>query len=129
VVAAWKEALKQMAEIQQTFNEAKAHVQAQLDGLKKQLAEMSPADRLAPSYLSNPEPTEEGTIEFLQRGDSDAKAVVYRNPALLSERVPRGAAQVLTVWFEPHDEWPDLAPKLEQEFDWASLEKILTAAP
>jgi len=127
VVAAWKEAQKQIAEVQQTFNEGKAHVQAQLDGLNKQLAEMSPADRRAPAYVSSPNPTEEGTIEFQQRGDSDAKAVVYRNPALLNERLPRGAAQILTVWFEPRDEWPDLAPKLEQEFDWTALEKILAA--
>ena len=127
VVAAWKEAQKRMAEIQQTFDEGKAHVQAQLDGLNKQLAEMPPADRRAPAYLSSPNPTDEGKIDFLQRGDSDAKAVVYRNPGTVNDRLPRGTPQVLTVWFEPSDEWPDLAPKLEQEFDWSSLEKILAA--
>jgi len=127
VVAAWKEAQKRMAEVTQTFNEAKAHIQAQLDGLSKQLADMAPADRQAATYLSSPNPTDAGRIEFLGRGDSDAKALVYRNPALMSDRLPRGTPQILTVRVEASDEWPELGPKIEGELDWAAFEKILTA--
>jgi len=128
VLAAWKEAQKRMAEVTQVFNEAKAHVQAQLDGLNKQLADMPPAERQAPTYLTNFKPTEDGTIEFLQKGDSDAKAVVYRNPALMNDRVPRGTPQILAVRIEAQDEWPELAPKIEQELDWSAFAKIVGAA-
>jgi hypothetical protein len=129
VVAAWKEAQQRMAEISQTFNEAKAHIQAQLDALTRQLAGLSPEDRRAPVYLSNPKPTEAGIIEFLQPGDSDAKAVVYRNPALIGDRLPPGTPHVLAIRFEPRDAWPELAPKLEQELDWTALQKLLASAP
>jgi hypothetical protein len=127
VLAAWKEAQKRMAEITQTFNEGKAHYQAQFDGMNRQLAAMSAEDRHAATFLSNPNPTDDGTIEFLQRSDSDAKAVVYRNPALMDDRLPPGTPQILTIRFETSDEWPELAPKLEEELDWPALEKIVTA--
>lgn len=129
VLAAWKEAQKQMAAITQTFNEAKAHVQAQLDGLNKQLAGMSPADRQAPTYLTKFTPTEDGQMEFLTKDDSDAKAVVYRNPALMNGQLPRGTPQILAVRVEAEDDWPELGPKIEQELDWAAFKKILTSAP
>jgi hypothetical protein len=128
VVAAWKEAQKRMAEFTQTFNEAKAQVQAQLDGLNKQLADRPPADRQAPTYLSNPKPAENGQIEFLQKDDSDAKAVVYRNPALMNDRLPRGTPQILTVRVQAEDDWPELAPKIEGELDWSAFAKIVTSA-
>lgn len=128
VVAAWKEAQKRMAEITQTFNEAKAQIQAQLDGLNKQLADMLPADRQAPTYLSNPKPTESGQIEFLQKDDSDAKAVMYRSPALMNDRLPRGTPQILAIRVEAEDDWPELAPKIEAELDWAAFDKIVTSA-
>ena len=129
VVAAWKEAQKRVAEVTQTFNEAKAHIQTQLDGLTAQLAGLSPEDRRAPVYLSNPKPTEAGALEFLQPGDSDAKAVVYRNPALIDGRLPPGTPQILALRFESRDAWPELAAKLNEELDWPALQKLLAAAP
>lgn len=128
VLAAWKEAQKRMAEISQTFSEGKAHFQAQLDGLTKQLADMPPAGRRAATYVSNPNPTDTGNIEFVEHGDSDAKAVAYRNPALMNDRLPPGTPQILTIRVEPHDEWPELAPKIEGELDWAAFQMILSSA-
>ena len=129
VLAAWKEAQKRMAEVTQTFNEGKVHFQAQLEELTKQLADMPPADRQAATNVSNPNPTDIGKIEFLQPGDSDAKGVVYRNPALMDDRLPPGTPQILTIRVEPEDEWPELAPTIERELDWAAFQKILTATP
>jgi hypothetical protein len=129
VVAAWKEAQRRMAEIRQTFDQSKAAIQKQLDALNQQLAGATASDRQAPTYFSNPNPTENGTIEFLQRGDPDAKAVVYRNRALMNDRLPRGTPQILTIRVDSGDEAPELASQLEKELEWAALEKTVVSAP
>jgi hypothetical protein len=125
VVAAWQEAQRQMAAIGQTYKEGIGHLQEQLDGMTKQLAAMSPGERGAATYVSNTAPGESGTIEFLRKGDDNALPVVRRNPALMDDRLPRWTPQVLVVTFEGDDGWPGLAAKLDEELDWAGLEKFL----
>ena len=125
VVAAWQEAQRQMAAITQTYQDSIAHLQEQLAGMTKQLSAMSPAERGAATYVSDIGPGESGSIEFLHEGDTDALPVVRRNPALMDDRLPRWTPQVLVVTFEGDDAWPGLAAKLDEELDWAGLQKFL----
>jgi hypothetical protein len=124
-LAAWQEAERRMAEIRQTYQESISHLQQQLDGLTKQLAAMSAAERSAPTFAWNVGPSGAGPIEFLQEGDGNALPVVRRNPALMDDRLPRWTPQLLIITFEGDDRWPGLAAKVEQELDWAGLQKFL----
>lgn len=128
VIAAWQEAQRQMAAITQTYQNSVGHLQEQLAGMRKQLSAMSPAERAAATYVSNIGPGESGSIEFLHEGDTDALPIVRRNPALMDDRLPRWTPQGLVVTFEGDDRWPGLAAKLDEELDWAGLEKFLGAS-
>jgi len=61
----------------------------------------------------------------IEEGDGNALPVVRRNPALMDDRLPRWTPQLLIITFEGDDRWPGLAAKVEQELDWAGLQKFL----
>jgi hypothetical protein len=113
-----------MDTVQKQYSRA-GPLQALLDGMTKQLAAMSAAERGAATYLWNTGPNDSGRIEFLQEGEKDALPVVRRNPALMDDRLPRWTPQVLVVTFEGDDRWPGLAAKLDEELDWTGLAKFL----
>jgi hypothetical protein len=129
VVAAWQEAQRRMAEITQTYQEQTAQMKRQADGMARQLAAMSPADRRLPAFVASTGPNESGEIEFLGSGVSDAHAVSSRNAALMGERLPRWTPQMLGVSIQGSDAWPELAEQLDRELDWAGFQSFLRAAP
>jgi hypothetical protein len=107
------------------LDEAIDSEQHYVDALKGQLAAMSAAERNAPAVVTS----DGGAVnlpEFAEPGDADGAHIMYFNPALIDEKLPRTAVQILMVRITSDEEhWPGLAEKLHKELDWSAFEKIL----
>ena len=108
-----------------TLDEAIDAQQNYLDKLKAQYAAMTAAERDAPAIVTN-DGGATNIPEFGEPGDADGTHIVYINPALIDEKLPRSAVQILavTIWTNK-DLWPGLSEKLDQQLDWSALAKIL----
>lgn len=107
------------------LNEAIDSEQHYVDALKGQFAAMSAADRDTPAVVTS----DGGAVslpEFAEPGDAEGAHIMYFNPALIDEKLPRTAVQILMVRITSDEEhWPGLAGKLNKELDWSAFWKIL----
>jgi hypothetical protein len=111
------------ASVLATLDQGIAQLQKALDEVKSDYAAMSPQQRSSPAILASPR--EDGTPQFADDA-SGGTAVVYVNPALMDSRLPRTAPQILAIRFASDEEhWPGMLAKLENQLDWAALDKLL----
>lgn len=107
------------------LDEAIDSEQHYVNALKGQLAAMSAADRDTPAVVTS----DGGAVnlpEFAESGDADGAHIMYFNAALIDEKLPRTAMQILMVRIASDEEhWPGLAERLNKELDWPAFEKIL----
>lgn len=121
--------LSTAAEISKTMTDAIAQMQKVATDSSAELAAMSAGDRAAPAYVDL---SEGDTVapKFVAKDDGNATAILYMNPALMDDRLPRSAPQIITVdIYSQNDAWSGFGDKLQQEVDWGALEKILHANP
>lgn len=116
--------------LEATGDRGSAMVGRNLLALRKELADMSPADRAAPAYGFEgnphqywmPRETPRRPSLLLDPDDKNAMPVLAPNPEFFRTDIPAVEIQSLTVI---NRLWEEIDEKLQAELDWAALKRMV----
>ena len=105
-----------------TIDEGLSHQKTRLANLQQQLRSMTADERRAPAVIGTS--TGDEPVAFVGAGEGNT--IVSFNPALMDPKLPPAAPQVISVRITSNDDlFPGLGERLDQQLDWAALNKVV----